>query len=127
VSWRVSQFLCIQGSVDKITKHVANTLRAARLAKGLTREELAVKLGMATESVSHFERAVTTPSLKTIAAAAAVLDVALPDLFVGFSERRSISQRRAEQEAVLRRLARDLDDRKLSQLLRLAAALDVPD
>lgn len=48
--------------MDKIIKHVAARLRSARLAKGLTQEALADQLGMATESISHVERAVTVPA-----------------------------------------------------------------
>ena len=110
--------------MDKITKHIATQLRAARLAKGLTQEDLAAELDMATESVSHIERGVTAPSLKTIAAAAKVLDVRLEDLFSGIAEKQPKGARRAEQEAELRRLARDLDDRKLSHLVELAAAVE---
>ena len=47
------------GSVDHVTKHVAKTLRAARLAKGITQEALAAELDVATETISHLERAVT--------------------------------------------------------------------
>ena len=71
--------------MDTITKHVADHLRAARLAKGLTQEELAGQLGMATESVSHIERAVTAPGLKTIAAAADALGISIADVFAGWS------------------------------------------
>ena len=110
--------------MDKLPKHVANTLRAARLAKGMTQEELAGRLDMATESISHFERGVTMPSLKTIAAAARSLDVDLSDLFLGVADKRPISARRAEQEAVLRRRVRELDDRKLAVVIELIAAID---
>jgi transcriptional regulator with XRE-family HTH domain len=110
--------------VDKITKHVATHLRAARLARGITQEELAARLDMATESISHIERGVTAPSLKTIAAAAKALEVDLDDLFAGLADKRPRGARRAEQEAVLRRLSRDLDDRKLALLVELAAAVE---
>ena len=110
--------------MDKLTKHVANTLRAARLAKGMTQEELAGQLDMATESISHFERSVTIPSLKTIAAAARALDVDLSDLFQGVADKRPISARRAEQEAILRRHVRELDDRKLAVVIEVITAID---
>jgi transcriptional regulator with XRE-family HTH domain len=110
--------------VDKIIKHVAHQLRGARLAKGLTQEELASLLGMATESISHIERGVTVPGLKTIMAAATALDVALPDIFAGLADSRAMSVQRAENEAVLRRLARDLDDRKLALVVELAGSVE---
>ena len=110
--------------MDKLTKHVANTLRAARLAKGMTQEELAGHLDMATESISHIERAVTVPSLKTIAAAAKALDVELDELFKGLADKRTISARRAEQEAILRRYAHEMGDAKLAVAIEVITAID---
>ncbi len=102
--------------MDKITKHVAGALRAARLAKRLTQEEVADRLDMATESISHIERAVSAPSLKTIAAFA--------EVFAGLNSSRKISVRRAEQEAELKRLAQDLNDTKLALALDLVLAVE---
>ena len=79
--------------MEKIIKNVALKLRAARVAKRLTQEELAARLDMATESVSHIERGVTVPSLKTIAAAADILDVTLAELFTGPVDKRSLTPR----------------------------------
>ena len=110
--------------MDKLTKHVASTLRAARIAKGVTQEDLAGQLGMATESISHIERAVTVPSLKTIAAAAKALDVELDELFKGLADKRPISARRAEHEAILRRYARELGDGKLAVAIEVITAID---
>ena len=110
--------------MDKVTKHVATQLRAARVAERLTQEELAGRLDMATESISHIERGVTVPSLKTIAAAADVLGVSLAELFSGMIDKRPLTPRRAEQEALLRRLARDLDDRKLTLAVELVTAVE---
>jgi transcriptional regulator with XRE-family HTH domain len=90
----------------------------------LTQEELASQLGMATESISHIERGVTVPGLKTIVAAATALDIALPDIFAGLVDSRTVSAQRAENEAVLRRLARDLDDRNRAVVVQLATALE---
>jgi transcriptional regulator with XRE-family HTH domain len=109
--------------VDHVTKHVAKTVRAARLAKGMTQEELAAELGVAAETISHFERAVTAPSLKTIASAAAVLDVGLADLFVGLANNRAISKQRAEHEALVRRLVNEFNDGQLALLARIATAI----
>ena len=110
--------------MDKITKHVAAALRSARVAKGLTQEDLAERLGMATESISHIERAVTAPSLKTIAAAAEVLDVSLLDLFNGYDKQPAKPTRRTQNEARLRRFAIDLDDRRLTLVVALATAVE---
>ena len=113
-----------QGDVDRITKHIAMTLRAARAAKGVTQEELAGRLDMATESISHIERAVTAPSLKTIAAAAEALDVSLIELFEGYDKQPAKTSRRAQNEATLRRFALNFDDRRLTLLVALAKAVN---
>jgi transcriptional regulator with XRE-family HTH domain len=109
--------------VDHVTKHVAKTLRSARLAKGMTQEQLAAELEVATETISHFERAVTAPSLKMIASAAAVLDVRLADLFAGMKDDHETSRQRAEHEAIVKRLAYDLDDKNLALLAKIAQAI----
>ena len=109
--------------MDHVIKHVAKTLRAARVAKAMTQEDLAGHLGLATESISHFERGVSAPSLKMIAAAADALDVKMADLFVGLKEGKDISRQRADNEAVVRRLAYDLDDKSLALLAKIATAI----
>jgi transcriptional regulator with XRE-family HTH domain len=121
--WLESVFPCTQGIVDHVTKHVAKTLRAARVAQSMTQEALAAELDVATETISHFERAVTAPSLKMIASAAAVLEVHLSDLFVGLKDGHDISRQRAEHEAIVRRLAHDLDDKHLALLATIATAI----
>ncbi|MGE3710699.1 MAG: helix-turn-helix domain-containing protein [Hyphomicrobiaceae bacterium] len=109
--------------MDKIIKHVAGQLRAARLAKGLTQEALAGELGMATESISHIERGITVPGLKTIAAVADALDIGVADIFDGLANDRPTSRRRAQQEATLRRLAGELDDARLALAVELVEAV----
>lgn len=109
--------------MDRVTKHLALKFRSARLAKGLTQEDLAGQLDMATESVSHIERGVTVPSLKTLAAAAEVMEIDLAELFVGLGEKRQLSAKRAELEGLLNRLARDLDDQRLVFVVEMAAKL----
>ena len=79
---------------------------------------------ISTESVSHIERGVTVPSLKTIAAAADVLDVTLAELFAGLIETKPLTPRRAEQEALVRRISRDLDDRRLALVVELVTAVE---
>lgn len=113
--------------MDKITKHVAGTLRAARLASRLTQEDVAARLDMATESISHIERAVSAPSLKTIAAFAEVVGISVTEVFAGLNSSRKISVRRAEQEAELKRLAQDLNDTKLALALELVLAVERSD
>ena len=110
--------------VDTITKHVSTRLRAARIAKGLTQEELAGRLGMATESISHIERGVTVPSLKTIAAMAEVLEIGVEEVFSGLNSDRKTGRKRAELEAQLRHLAIELSDKKLELVVQVATAIE---
>jgi transcriptional regulator with XRE-family HTH domain len=84
--------------MDKVTKHLAKQARAARLAKGMTQEDLAGRIEMATESVSHIERGVTVPSLKTLAAMADVLEISVADFFAGLTDHRALSGSRMEQK-----------------------------
>jgi transcriptional regulator with XRE-family HTH domain len=110
--------------MERITKHIGRQLRAARLAKGMTQEALAGALGMATESISHIERGITQPSLKTVAAASEALGIGMADFFTGLAEARPVGVRRAEQEAKLRRISHDLDDDKLTFLVQMATAIE---
>jgi transcriptional regulator with XRE-family HTH domain len=73
---------------------------------------------------SHIERGITAPGLKTVMAAAAALDIALPDIFAGLADSRAVSVQRAENEAVLRRLARDLDDCNLALVVQVALSVE---
>lgn len=79
---------------------------------------------MATESISHIERGVTVPSLKTIAAMADVVGVDLAEMFAGLTSDRKVSARRGEQEAELKRLAQNLDDKKLALALEPVHAIE---
>lgn len=109
--------------MDKVTKHLAKQARAARLAKGMTQEDLAGRIEMATESVSHIERGVTVPSLKTLAAMADVLEISVADFFAGLTDHRALSGSRMEQEARLRALGQQLDDKRLAFVIDMAAAV----
>lgn len=109
--------------MDKVTKHLAKQARAARLAKGMTQEDLAGRIEMATESVSHIERGVTVPSLKTLVALAEVLDISVADFFAGLTDKRTLSSSRMEQEATLRALGQQLDDKRLACVITIAAAV----
>ena len=79
---------------------------------------------MATESISHIERAVTAPSLKTIAAAADALDISLVDLFVDYDKQPAKASRRLQNEALVKRLATDFGDKQLELLVAIARAID---
>lgn len=109
--------------MDRLTKHIALRFRSARRAKGLTQEDLAGRLEMATESVSHIERGVTVPSLKTLAAAAEVMEIDVADLFAGLGDKRQVTVKRAELEGLLQRLSRDLDDQRLAFVVEMVTGI----
>ena len=48
----------------------------------------------------------------------------MPEVFAGLVSNRKVSARRAEQEAELKRLAQDLDDKRLALALELVHAVE---
>jgi transcriptional regulator with XRE-family HTH domain len=50
----------------KLSARLGNNLASARKDVGLTQDQLAERLGVDTETISRFERGVTTPSLATL-------------------------------------------------------------
>lgn len=67
-----------------LSEHVAKQIYAARLAAGLSRAQLAHKLGISSYTIKQYEHAHrdwgTTPSLNTLAALGDALGVTLTDL-----------------------------------------------
>ena len=64
-----------------IQKQFGKKVRALRLAKGLSQEELAFRAGVHRTYLGGIERGERNPSLKNIAAIAKALDSTLPELF----------------------------------------------
>lgn len=59
-----------------------------------------------------------------IAAACEALDISVAEVFAGLDDERRLTARRAEQEAVLRRLAHDLEDKRLALAVELVQAVE---
>jgi transcriptional regulator with XRE-family HTH domain len=64
-----------------IQKQFGKKVRALRLAKGLSQEELAFRAGVHRTYLGGIERGERNPSLKNIAAIAKALDSTLSELF----------------------------------------------
>ncbi len=111
--------------MDDSISGLGNQIRAARTAKHLTQEELAERLDVSPETISHFERGVTSPSLKTLTTLAKLLDLKLSDVFAGLpGTPRKVSAKRADLEAQLRQIMLTWDDDRLQFLLDMAATID---
>lgn len=63
--------------------HLNDRLRQARLARGLSQEDLARRLGLVSMSISRYERGVSSPRLSRATAIAAELGVSLDWLIRG--------------------------------------------
>jgi transcriptional regulator with XRE-family HTH domain len=65
---------------QKIQQRIASRIRQARRAKGLTQEQLAEALDVATETVSRYEAAKLPPSLPMLYRIADVLSIDVESL-----------------------------------------------
>jgi transcriptional regulator with XRE-family HTH domain len=64
-----------------IQKQFGERMRQLRLARNLSQEELAFKVGVHRTYLGSIERGERNPSLKNIAAIAKALDITLSELF----------------------------------------------
>ncbi len=105
--------------------HIAEQIRAARRAKGLTQEDLAMRTDRTPESISNLERGKTTPNLDTLIALADVLELSLYDFFAPARDFKTAHDRRARLEIEMkgRELLKTLPDEHLSIAIRQLAAL----
>lgn len=66
---------------------IGKRIRAVRLERGLTQEQLAERIATGTTHVSHIETGNTIPSLKTFLAIVNALDVSADELLCGNIEK----------------------------------------
>jgi len=99
---------------------IGERLRAIRIARGLTQEDVAGLIDRSVETVSNLERGQVLPSLENLAALSRRLGVELTELL---SEQRPAGNRRESEEQRLRHLAAQLSDRDFGILLALAESL----
>lgn len=96
-------------------------IKGARLAKGLTQEELADAIGRTAETISNIERGKNAPGVDTVYAICKVLGLAFADLLEVFEQRST--GRRAELEAAGIHFLRSLDDGDLDVAVKQLEAL----
>lgn len=64
-------------------KEIGCQVRASRLRRGLTQEQLAEQAGLSVPYISHIERAAKRPSLEALVRIAAALELTLDQLLTG--------------------------------------------
>jgi len=67
--------------MNRIERQFGKRVRELRLARGLSQEEMAFKIGVHRTYLGGIERGERNPSLKNIAAIAMALDISLRELF----------------------------------------------
>jgi len=67
--------------MTELREHFAQRLRALRVARQLTQEDLAQRTGLSVNFISTMERGINAPSFETLDVLAKTLDVAVKDLF----------------------------------------------
>lgn len=101
---------------DNLKSVLGRRIRAHRVARGLSQEQLAEQIGRSTETVSNVERGRTLPSLPTLERLARSLDVSLSSLFDQAAEPRS--RQRADLEARAQAVLASLSDINLEIAVR---------
>ena len=95
---------------------IGTRVQAARRRAALSQEALAEQVGRTPESISNIERGKQLPNIETLAQLARVLDVPLAEFFEGLGSKRAVSRERAQLEAELQEITREL----APKLLRIA-------
>lgn len=67
--------------MTRLRSQFAKRLKALRIEKQLTQEELAKMTGLSTSFISSLERGIDAPSFATLESIAEALDVSVRDLF----------------------------------------------
>ncbi|EWY37268.1 DNA-binding protein [Skermanella stibiiresistens SB22] len=96
-------------------------MREGRKARGWTQEEMAGRIGMATQSLSNVERGQALPSLETLARIAEVLE--MPISWFLPSDVKGKSEQRLALDARISTLVAALDDREAEVAAGLLAVL----
>lgn len=102
-----------------LKQHIGLRVKAARLKRGLTQEQLAERIEKTAESVSNIERGHVLTTLDTLHRIAVELAEPLAAFFEDLERERPVARNRLEMEYRLRGLAEDLTNEEL----RLAVAV----
>lgn len=102
---------------------LAARIRAARLRRKLTQEDLAAQVERTPESISNIERGLQLPSVETLLEISRILGVSIADMFDGMGHISRKSKKRAQLEAQLQQIGQDLSDRDLRVAVDQASVL----
>lgn len=94
-------------------------LKAARLARGMTQEQLAYEIGVSSPAVSQWERDGSEPNFATLRALSKVLDISLDALLLGRVQDGDKAERLAAKERALLERFRALSAQERQAVLRL--------
>lgn len=94
-------------------------LKAARLARGMTQEQLAYEIGVSSPAVSQWERDGSEPNFATLRTLSKVLDVSLDALILGNAPDGDRADRLAAKERALLERFRALSVQERLAVLRL--------
>lgn len=97
---------------DIIAHHVGEQIHHYRKKVGLTQDELAINIGVPTNTVSRWEKAVYKPKLKDLDTLATYFGVSVSAFFP--------EPENTEGVATLMRAAKDLDDNDMNSLIDFA-------
>lgn len=106
-----------------LNSYLAGKLRSFRKQAGFTQAELADKIGRIDETISNIERGKSLPSIETLVAIAATLELPLRDFFPSTNFDDSVSMNRLNKEAEMMALIRTLNDKELDIALMQITAL----
>jgi transcriptional regulator with XRE-family HTH domain len=106
-----------------LKRRIAIKLRVSRKARQLTQEALADLIGRSVDAISNIERAKGLPSLDTLEAIAAKLDIPIAEFLDNPRGRTKLTARRFEALARLSELGRALPDRSLEIAVKQLEAL----
>lgn len=107
--------------MSDLKRIIGTNVRAARIASGLTQEQLAERIDCAWETISKIERGTNFPGVETLRGIAATLHVSVDDLLSHSVREASLT--RVTFEAKISALTRTLDDDDLPVAIRILEAL----
>jgi transcriptional regulator with XRE-family HTH domain len=108
---------------DDIKNRVSAAVRSARTKIGLSQAELAEKVDVSMEAISHIERGASVPSLETFASLVTVLGLDVNKLMSKVVRRQPASIERARLDAEIEAFADTLTDRDVKRWLELGRVM----
>jgi ribosome-binding protein aMBF1 (putative translation factor) len=113
----------LRAMTDRLRQIIASRVKASRMARGWSQEELAARISKTPESISNIERAKQLPALDTLLDLARVLDLPTVEVIEASKDARNVSRERADNEARLVTVVQGLSDTAVSIALQQIEAL----